>query len=284
MSMEERSKFKEETLVPLTLLSEVNNDSYAGEAAFNMMSMEERSKFEEETLVTVLAATEGTLRLPEIKSASDLREALTRLGSIPADELQVTYHVLQVCFHKLHVRVNSSRSCSWQHSMLHSPTEHLNDTLTEHDLILSPPSLSLAHLACHELPHVPLSVPYSYLQPLTPFSPTPFPPAFLPSPLLGGEGALNSPRRGGCSDRAGPAFCVDYPHTLARSLNFALPALEVLWTAQDDEDTLTEQRATCCLILITPSPSFPPLFPHSHSVPSPSPCLPGGGGALDSTG
>ncbi|GJP43871.1 hypothetical protein CLOM_g3273 [Closterium sp. NIES-68] len=93
--------------------SEVNNDSYAGEAAFNRMSMEERSKFKEETLVnvdgmrrrvvrnpsqnrmnseyivvTVLAAAEGTFRLPEIKSASDLREALTRLGSVPADELQ----------------------------------------------------------------------------------------------------------------------------------------------------------------------------------------------------
>ncbi|CAI5519715.1 unnamed protein product, partial [Closterium sp. Naga37s-1] len=93
--------------------SEINNDSYAGEAAFNRMSMEERSKFKEETLVnvdgirrritrkpsqdrmnseyivvTVLAAAEGTFKLPEIKSSSDLREALNRLGSVPADELQ----------------------------------------------------------------------------------------------------------------------------------------------------------------------------------------------------
>ena len=39
--------------------------------------------------VTVIAATEGTFQLPEIKSTSDLRNALTLLGSIPVDELQV---------------------------------------------------------------------------------------------------------------------------------------------------------------------------------------------------
>ncbi|CAI5480382.1 unnamed protein product [Closterium sp. Yama58-4] len=120
--------------------SEVNSDSYAGEAAFNRMSMEERSKFKEETLVnvdgirrritrnpsndrmnseyivvTVLAATEGTLRLPEIKSASDLREALTRLGSIPADELQAV-------------------------EVLWTPQDD-EDTLTERDLLLDYPRL-----------------------------------------------------------------------------------------------------------------------------------------------
>ncbi|CAI5477272.1 unnamed protein product [Closterium sp. Yama58-4] len=120
--------------------SEVNNDSYAGEAAFNRMSMEERSKFKEETLVnvdgirrrvtrnpsqermnseyivvTVLAATEGTLRLPGIKSASDLREALTRLGSIPADELQAV-------------------------EVLWTPQDD-EDTLTERDMLLDYPRL-----------------------------------------------------------------------------------------------------------------------------------------------
>ncbi|CAI5500242.1 unnamed protein product [Closterium sp. Naga37s-1] len=93
--------------------SETANDSYGGEAAFNRLSMGERSKFKEETLVnvgdvrkrserepsehrmnseyivvTILAATEGTFVLPEVKSNADLREALTILGSIPADELQ----------------------------------------------------------------------------------------------------------------------------------------------------------------------------------------------------
>eukprot|EP00475_Leptophrys_vorax_P011887 TRINITY_DN18355_c0_g1_i1.p1 TRINITY_DN18355_c0_g1~~TRINITY_DN18355_c0_g1_i1.p1 ORF type:complete len:416 (+),score=-7.80 TRINITY_DN18355_c0_g1_i1:67-1314(+) len=93
--------------------SDVANDSYAGEAAFNRLSMEERSKFKEETLVnvdgvrrrvtreasserfsseyivvTVIAASEGTVRLPDVKTAADLREALTILGSVPTDELQ----------------------------------------------------------------------------------------------------------------------------------------------------------------------------------------------------
>ncbi|CAI5953285.1 unnamed protein product [Closterium sp. NIES-64] len=120
--------------------SEVNNDSYAGEAAFNRMSMEERSKFKEETLVnvdgirrritrkpsqdrmnseyivvTVLAAAEGTFRLPEIKSSSDLREALTRLGSVPADELQAV-------------------------EVLWTPQDD-EDTLTERDLLVDFPRL-----------------------------------------------------------------------------------------------------------------------------------------------
>ncbi|CAI5510247.1 unnamed protein product [Closterium sp. Naga37s-1] len=120
--------------------SEMNNDSYAGEAAFNRMSMEERSKFKEETLVnvdgirrritrkpsqdrfnseyivvTVLAAAEGTFKLPEIKSSSDLREALTRLGSVPADELQAV-------------------------EVLWTPQDD-EDTLTERDLLVDFPRL-----------------------------------------------------------------------------------------------------------------------------------------------
>ncbi|CAI5495242.1 unnamed protein product [Closterium sp. Naga37s-1] len=38
--------------------------------------------------VTITAACEGTLNLPEVKSAASLKEALARLGSIPIDELQ----------------------------------------------------------------------------------------------------------------------------------------------------------------------------------------------------
>ncbi|CAI6010178.1 unnamed protein product [Closterium sp. NIES-65] len=39
-------------------------------------------------VVTITAACEGTLNLPEVKSAASLKEALARLGSIPIDELQ----------------------------------------------------------------------------------------------------------------------------------------------------------------------------------------------------
>lgn len=42
------------------------------------------------TQVTIVAAAEGRFELPQIKNASDLREALTLLGSIPSDQLQVS--------------------------------------------------------------------------------------------------------------------------------------------------------------------------------------------------
>lgn len=44
--------------------------------------------------VTLIAATEGELKLPEVKSAADLRNALTTLGSITSDELQVSVSCL----------------------------------------------------------------------------------------------------------------------------------------------------------------------------------------------
>ncbi|CAI5500652.1 unnamed protein product, partial [Closterium sp. Naga37s-1] len=96
--------------------SAVYRDATAGETAYNRASMEERRKFQEETVVnvggsmarrrrgarmvqqegssteyivvTITAACEGTLNLPEVKSAASLKEALARLGSIPIDELQ----------------------------------------------------------------------------------------------------------------------------------------------------------------------------------------------------
>ncbi|XP_057960673.1 uncharacterized protein LOC131152814 [Malania oleifera] len=81
----------------------------AGEKRFNQLSIEERGKFDEETLVnvnnirrrstnnqrssgysneyiviTILVAAEGVHKLPTINSSGDLKEALQKLGSIPS--------------------------------------------------------------------------------------------------------------------------------------------------------------------------------------------------------
>ncbi|XP_061340445.1 uncharacterized protein LOC133286946 [Gastrolobium bilobum] len=83
-----------------------------GEKRFNQLSIEERGKFDEETLVnvnnikrqstrsqrangfsneyiviTILAAAEGEHKLPSINGSGDLKEALQKLGSIPSSKL-----------------------------------------------------------------------------------------------------------------------------------------------------------------------------------------------------
>lgn len=80
-----------------------------GEKRFNQLSIEERGKFDEETLVnvnnikrkgtrsqrasgfsneyiviTILVAAEGVTKLPAINSSADLKEALQKLASIPS--------------------------------------------------------------------------------------------------------------------------------------------------------------------------------------------------------
>lgn len=82
-----------------------------GEKRFNQLSIEERGKFDEETLVnvnnikkqrtssqrsksfnneyiviTILVAAEGVHKLPVINGSSDLKEALQKLGSIPSNK------------------------------------------------------------------------------------------------------------------------------------------------------------------------------------------------------
>lgn len=83
-----------------------------GEKRFNQLSIEERGKFDEETLVnvnnikrqstrsqrangfsneyiviTILAAAEGVHKLPTINGSGDLKEALQKLGSISSSKL-----------------------------------------------------------------------------------------------------------------------------------------------------------------------------------------------------
>lgn len=82
-----------------------------GEKRFNQLSIEERGKFDEETLVnvnnikkqktssqrsksfsneyiviTILVAAEGVHKLPVINSSTDLKEALQKLGAIPSSK------------------------------------------------------------------------------------------------------------------------------------------------------------------------------------------------------
>lgn len=83
-----------------------------GEKRFNMLSIEERGKFDEETLVnvnsirrkstssqrangfsneyiviTILVAAEGVHKLPSINGSGDLNEALQKLASIPSSKI-----------------------------------------------------------------------------------------------------------------------------------------------------------------------------------------------------
>ncbi|OIV95148.1 hypothetical protein TanjilG_21538 [Lupinus angustifolius] len=91
---------------------DLKRDIEDGEKRFNQLSIEERGKFDEETLVnvnnikrqstrsqrsngfsneyiviTILAAAEGRHKLPTINGSGNLKEALQQLGTIPADKL-----------------------------------------------------------------------------------------------------------------------------------------------------------------------------------------------------
>ncbi|CAL0311256.1 unnamed protein product [Lupinus luteus] len=91
---------------------DLKRDIEGGEKRFNQLSIEERGKFDEETLVnvnnikrqstrsqrsngfsneyiviTILVAAEGWHKLPTINGSGDLKEALQKLGTIPGDKL-----------------------------------------------------------------------------------------------------------------------------------------------------------------------------------------------------
>uniref|UniRef100_A0A0D6QSM4 DUF1517 domain-containing protein n=1 Tax=Araucaria cunninghamii TaxID=56994 RepID=A0A0D6QSM4_ARACU len=94
-------------------LADIKRSMEGGEERFNQLSIEERGKFDEETLVnvnsmwkrqqsrikqrsdafaneyivvTIIVAAEGEHKLPTINSSADLREALKKLGSIPSHQ------------------------------------------------------------------------------------------------------------------------------------------------------------------------------------------------------
>ncbi|KAI3979749.1 hypothetical protein MKX01_013844 [Papaver californicum] len=111
-----------------------------GEKRFNQLSIEERGKFDEETLVnvnnikrqsttskrasgfsneyiviTILVAAEGVHKLPAVNGSANLKEALQKLGSIPTSKI-MAFEVL------------------WT-------PQNENDTLTEHELLEDYPLL-----------------------------------------------------------------------------------------------------------------------------------------------
>lgn len=77
LSLEERGKFDEETLVNVNNLRK------------RMMGATKSERFNNEYIVvTILVAAEGELKLPTINGNADLKAALKKLGSIPADSIQ----------------------------------------------------------------------------------------------------------------------------------------------------------------------------------------------------
>lgn len=93
--------------------SGVEDSPEAAESRFNKLSLEERGKFEKETMVnvggirsssslgrrksgsgvgelivvTILVAAEGRIKLPKVTSRMQLRDALSTLGSLPAEDI-----------------------------------------------------------------------------------------------------------------------------------------------------------------------------------------------------
>ena len=93
--------------------SGIEDSPEAAESRFNKLSLEERGKFQKETrvnvggirkqeslgavsggdgsreliVVTLLVAAEGRVRLPKVTSVGELRNALTTLGSLPAEDI-----------------------------------------------------------------------------------------------------------------------------------------------------------------------------------------------------
>jgi uncharacterized membrane protein len=78
LSLAERSKFSEETLV------NVNNQLRQATENRILTGEETRSEY---IVATILVGVQGTLELPKINSSNDLRQALRQIGSIGSDRL-----------------------------------------------------------------------------------------------------------------------------------------------------------------------------------------------------
>lgn len=73
LSLEERGKFDEETLVNVNNIKKQSTTSHRGSGFRN-----------EYIVITILVAAEGGHKLPTINGSGDLKEALQKLGSIPS--------------------------------------------------------------------------------------------------------------------------------------------------------------------------------------------------------
>jgi len=76
LSLSERGKLKGETL-----------SNYAGNTKRGSHGSSSSGMSNELIVVTVLVATDGRLKLPDVSSLPELKEALSQLGSVPADNL-----------------------------------------------------------------------------------------------------------------------------------------------------------------------------------------------------
>ncbi|CAN1167417.1 hypothetical protein LINPERHAP2_LOCUS27232 [Linum perenne] len=74
LSIEERGKFDEETLVNVNSIKRQSSKSQRAASGFS----------NDYIVITILVAAQGLHKLPTINSAADLKEALQKLGSIPS--------------------------------------------------------------------------------------------------------------------------------------------------------------------------------------------------------
>ncbi|KAK8962603.1 hypothetical protein KSP40_PGU018690 [Platanthera guangdongensis] len=138
LSIEERGKFDEETLVNVNNIKRQKTTSYCSRTFNN-----------EYIVITIIVAAEGVHKLPVINSSADLKAALQKLGSIPASKTMLTSSNPTFSSfpynRRIHLVVPSHTSRCHRISMiavevLWTP-QNENDTLTERELLEDYPLL-----------------------------------------------------------------------------------------------------------------------------------------------